>query len=404
MNDMKHISIILLWVFSFVFSLECVSQVKIVDVSASNNKPDEVQLNVPVYDSLYNITFPDRMFEVLDANRNRYDKATLEKMAKEYLLPFIGQKIYIYPITEEYCNDFYEKYGYKLNIKSKNKHRGKYYTLVDIPEIGLSEYEGKYTVRYIYLQLVDDKGKKIKGENVSNGILESYMWDFNERLGDYLCVGYYEKLKEIMIGKWYIAKGRGPKARPLDGQSEVLWGHFYQCVDIAVVQNDMHYELDLFLRDRNGVTLMTAATSENLSLLQEESAYNDSIRIEREKEAERIRQNQIRMEEERIRREEVARQKAIQDSIQQVNDSIQLAQRKTKIIKKYGKYYGNLILEGKVVRGMTKEMCKESWGEPDDINVSIGSWGRHEQWVYEHKYMSDSYLYFENGKLTTIQN
>jgi len=53
---------------------------------------------------------------------------------------------------------------------------------------------------------------------------------------------------------------------------------------------------------------------------------------------------------------------------------------------------------------MTKEMCKESWGEPDDINVSIGSWGRHEQWVYEHKYISDSYLYFENGKLTTIQN
>ena len=399
---MKQKSIILLLVFSIVFSLECLSQVKIVDVSASNNKPDEVQLNVPIYDSLYNITFPEKIYEVLNVNRNRYDKATLEKMAKEYLLPFIGQKIYIYPITEEYCKDFYESYGYKLNIKSKNKHRGKYYTIADIPEIIIYEYDGKYKVESIYLQLVDEKGKKIKGENVNKGILKCGLWDFNERLGDYLCVGFYEKLKEVMIGKWYIAKGRGPKARTMDGQSEDLWGHFYQCVDIAVVQNDTRYELDLFLRDKNGVTLLTAATSENLSLLQEESAYNDSIRIEREKEAERIRQNQIRMEEERIRKEEAARQKAIQDSIQQVNDSIQLAQRNATIMKKYGKYYGKLILEGKVVRGMTKEMCKESWGEPDDINVSIGSWGRHEQWVYGKLY--SSYLYFENGKLTTIQN
>lgn len=77
-------------------------------------------------------------------------------------------------------------------------------------------------------------------------------------------------------------------------------------------------------------------------------------------------------------------------------------ERINKLSAKYGKYYAKLIAEGKVVRGMTKEMCKESWGEPDDINVSIGSWGRHEQWVYGEIY--SSYLYFENGKLTTIQN
>lgn len=44
-------------------------------------------------------------------------------------------------------------------------------------------------------------------------------------------------------------------------------------------------------------------------------------------------------------------------------------------------------------------MCIESWGEPLDINTTTGSYGTHEQWVY-----GTSYLYFENGILTTIQN
>lgn len=51
--------------------------------------------------------------------------------------------------------------------------------------------------------------------------------------------------------------------------------------------------------------------------------------------------------------------------------------------------------------GMTKqEVLDSSWGEPYDINTSIGSWGVHEQWCYE----GYNYLYFENGILTSIQN
>ena len=45
-------------------------------------------------------------------------------------------------------------------------------------------------------------------------------------------------------------------------------------------------------------------------------------------------------------------------------------------------------------------MCVEAWGKPNDINKSIGSWGVHEQWCYSF----GSYLYFENGKLTAIDN
>lgn len=54
-----------------------------------------------------------------------------------------------------------------------------------------------------------------------------------------------------------------------------------------------------------------------------------------------------------------------------------------------------------VYLGMTKQQVLDSsWGEPQKINTSIGSWGTHEQWVYGN----GNYLYFENGKLTSIQN
>ena len=75
-------------------------------------------------------------------------------------------------------------------------------------------------------------------------------------------------------------------------------------------------------------------------------------------------------------------------------------ERRATLYRKYGKATAELILEGKVRIGMTREMCREAWGSPEDINRSSGSWGVHEQWVYG----MSSYLYFENGTLTSIQN
>lgn len=73
-----------------------------------------------------------------------------------------------------------------------------------------------------------------------------------------------------------------------------------------------------------------------------------------------------------------------------------------RLAPKYGKDIAKLMLEGRVKLGWNKQMCRESWGEPDDINRTIGSWGTHEQWVYGE--YDCSYLYFENGVLTSIQN
>jgi len=70
-----------------------------------------------------------------------------------------------------------------------------------------------------------------------------------------------------------------------------------------------------------------------------------------------------------------------------------------RLTKEYGKRYAKYIFEGKICLGMTKKMVMDSMGEPDKVNRSVGSWGVHEQWIY-----NEMYLYFENNKLTSWQD
>lgn len=76
------------------------------------------------------------------------------------------------------------------------------------------------------------------------------------------------------------------------------------------------------------------------------------------------------------------------------------AARLARLIKKYGKRKGTMIANRCVELGFTKEMVLEAAGQPQDINYSTGSWGRHEQWIYG----GNQYYYFENGILTAIQD
>lgn len=59
----------------------------------------------------------------------------------------------------------------------------------------------------------------------------------------------------------------------------------------------------------------------------------------------------------------------------------------------------NTIERESVSIGMSKEQVRMSWGEPEDVNSTTTALGRTEQWVYP----GSKYLYFRDGKLTTIQ-
>ena len=75
------------------------------------------------------------------------------------------------------------------------------------------------------------------------------------------------------------------------------------------------------------------------------------------------------------------------------------AELQKEYIKKYGQKTYNKLKKGEYWIGMTKAMAGISLGSPKKVNSTVGSWGDHEQWVYD-KFN----LYFEDGILTSYQD
>lgn len=63
-------------------------------------------------------------------------------------------------------------------------------------------------------------------------------------------------------------------------------------------------------------------------------------------------------------------------------------------------YICNAVGSGNINIGMTKAQVSAAWGRPKSVNTTTNAYGSREQWVYGMK----SYVYFENGTCTTIQN
>ena len=62
----------------------------------------------------------------------------------------------------------------------------------------------------------------------------------------------------------------------------------------------------------------------------------------------------------------------------------------------------NTIANKKIHIGMTADQVKAAWGRPYKINETTFSSVTKEQWVM-HDSINSSYLYFENGILTAMQ-
>jgi hypothetical protein len=75
-------------------------------------------------------------------------------------------------------------------------------------------------------------------------------------------------------------------------------------------------------------------------------------------------------------------------------------EQENRALKKYGKTIYDKLKKGYYWIGMTDKMALISLGKPNDINSTVGSWGTHEQWVYD----DGLYCYFENGILKSYQN
>ena len=295
-----------------------------------------------------------------------------ENQTPEYIPPYdsidvkdlrslIGQTLFLKPTQKAIENGYYTtvlKTGTNTDAKVYMPNHtyscftsidaaGKYFDIIDYLEIRKSS------------KSIDKFFKMVETQSLDTVYLSVDYIKFT-RLCDFLIVGNYVKCKQLYIGKDFMFKDYSRIVAPIfslsNGQkieTDIPVNTDFHCTDVTFIEND-YYDMVCVLHNDD---------------------YGDIFIIEY------AFKNQFQSKDEYL--EEINKEK----------------QRKKQIIAKYGQHNGQLILNGEVEVGFTKEMCIESWGKPIDINTTRGSWGVSEQWCYSY----DRYLYFENGILTSVQ-
>lgn len=249
-----------------------------------------------------------------------------------------------------------------------------------------------------YLDLIS---KKYPGDSL---LYKLSGWDskvpdyliFGSDFGSYLIQGYYEKLKKQFVNKkffltknihsiWDVNTG---KIIDIDTTNKE-----WVCNSLTLIetQSREYLQLCLILKNRDKTI---AVENENGGLFVSDGW--ETISILNFKTQEQVLLEKMQAEEiERRRKEAVLIAQEEQKKL-----LLEKRQIESEMISKYGARIGKLISDNKVIIGMSKEICKLSWGEPYDINRTITKGKVFEQWVYS----MGTYLYFENDILVAIQD
>lgn len=180
-----------------------------------------------------------------------------------------------------------------------------------------------------------------------------------ENKSSLLILGYFQKLKQQYVGQKFLTGTYGARLTRLSDNKLVSTNlpDTVSCIDITLLDKQWS-PLALVLQGNDNVDYYIE--------LNDSKHFLANVAERERRAAERAERNQA---------------------------------RERDMTNKYGPTNGRLIAQGKVKIGFTKQMCIDAWGEPRKVNTTTTRYGKREQWVYY-----DSYLYFENGKLTSIQN
>lgn len=271
---------------------------------------------------------------------------------------YINEYLYVKPLIPDlrkygyhgFLHDF-KRIGFKKNtfkccdgVGSKyDELAGKYFKVIDIvekkDENTLKSYNLDLSEKKIYLKLEERENK------------DTLYFEYNENYETsfpFIAVKYFEKQKNEYVGKEYFFR-----KNYIEGKTDIETGKtinidnnvFWKCIDLIIDEN--HYDFKYIF----------------------ESLKGEKISID-------------------------------QTFLEEDFSGIFLKSEVEELKKIFGNDNFKLIFEGKVKIGMTKEMCKKSWGIPNSVNKTNLKGTLTEQWVYGSK----RYLYFENSILTAFQN
>lgn len=326
----------------------------------------------------------------------------------EYYLGLIGHKIYVYPINHK--SDIYKhihpgKYVYYSSEQNKELTReeydrlmvDKYFTIKDVK----FRYRKSFKDSYQYITPEEWKNNYKKSsfdydvELWLEGVDNSSYIATGTHFSNFLSVIYYEYLQKKYLNEQIIYKSLQYKIEDFEKiiypPEQIRDEDIYKVSKIEIVQKNsekdhLYPDIRFTLQDNNGNTKYIYDTYKYKTLGIDSyilvKDYTDFLNRYTD-----YTNNKKREKEERMKQyEEVAKKER--------------SEKYAKLKIKYGKSVADLMIDGYVRIGWTKQMCRESWGEPETINKITTGYSVSEQWVYS----LGSYLYFENGKLTAIQN
>ena len=267
---------------------------------------------------------------------------------------------------------------------------GKYFIIEDfIDQTDKNKF--KYDEQGFYFKLVNKELKDTAYYKIA---------EVKQHLSDgmiipFVVLGNFEKEKSLLLGKKLQLQETIQNVKDINTGQLITAekSSWWECADFSLVdlENNIYSKPVFVFKNEKNDEMAVQANGYDALLNVKRTQFLTPKEIEEQKRQEEI--NRLK-EEERLKiREEQQRKREAEWA---ENDR----KFRQECINEFGTKYGNYIADGKVVIGMTEKMCRTSWGNPRDINTTTTSYGQREQWVYSLKH----YLYFENGKLTAIQN
>ncbi len=418
---MKKYNVILLWSGLFLY-VPVQAQIKEYRVQT----PDALDTTycIPHYDSTSNITF---------------------HLDKRDYFQYIGQQLYFYERASKQMQiDTHENYySFKLLQPDTVWYRKKKKPVEYKDYVVYDAYQHHLTTKHVNAtpcQEIEGKTFTITAFNSKSDTLvftlhspeEDIFFNWEIKSPKYIktirysfpaiVMGYYQKIKQQYVNRSFVvtAQNHGMKRVIKDISSRTpvelrkasthvgLFGEpiIFKCVDVAIADIDNEYKIPYLIFEdslKHHIAIRFVENPPLTCMLNKRDMESDSgpmggsWTIDDFEDVIKVEQRALIKEQQRIAEQKKIEEQQIQErKLRQEKEAQHLAE----CIKKFGKHSGTLIAEGKVQLGMTKEQCEWAWGYPDDVNRTTGSFGTHEQWVYGGGY----YLYFENGRLTVIQN
>lgn len=367
------------------FSLKAAAQITVSEIESSSKPQAEVEVQQEKYDSLYNF---------------KCGVSRGDALLKEYRKR-IGQKVFFYGDTTYMKKVFFQKGRgfYSENLWKKNAKR--------ISKWGF-EYAIKSDLHYTnfykkYFELVDVTTEgdayimKLKEEGASDYV---YFFDrYGISGGFWTIAGFLVKARDLYLNKRFALVKNIPDAGrnsmrymsnnevlPYISMGKYIFGErrsIWKCIDVTLRKpNEPEY----------------AEENVILVLRNEDGKYEDSyIRLDKFTSFAGIEHNPYNMESDSVFLGLFVPAEDYENYVKEQREYRE--KRLERLTKLYGQTDALKIALGEVELGFTRSMCQEAWGIPKDKNISTGSWGTHEQWVYE-KDGKMKCLYFENDKLT----